>query len=405
MKKYLVFALCFLMVFALCACSSGTSDGGGAAATESASSESSAAESSASEAPASESSSDDAAASESGESAAAGERDPLGPLATQPPADGEAADTGSGEKYTIATIAKDMSGEWFKRMEVGVNKFASDTGHNAYEVGPSSYDAALQLQNLENVIAQGVDAICIVPIDPATVEPALKRAMDAGIVVITHESPDVENSYFNVEAGPLEDYAYRLMDVLAEGMGEEGTWVGVVGSLTVPTHMTWCDLALERQLEKYPNMKLSSVDRVESHDTKEGAYEVTKELLRANPDITGILCVSDMDSLGAAQAIDELGLKDKVVVAGGGLPSTHREAIKNGEVLSCGLWDPAQSGYAMNALAVALLEADKDPAAIGETFDAGIKYYDDMVLEDKTYYANGIQVWTKETIDNEDAVF
>lgn len=311
----------------------------------------------------------------------------------------------SGNKtFKIATVAKDMSGEWFKRMEEGVKQFDADHENvEAFEVGPASYDAALQLQVVENLIAQNVDAICIVPIDPATVEPALKRAMDAGIVVITHESPDVVNNYYNVEAGKLEDYAYRLMDILAEGMNYEGTWVGVVGSLTVPTHMSWVDLAAERAAAEYPNLVHSTVDRIESKDTKETAYEATKELLKAHPDITGMLCVSDMDSLGAAQAIKELGLEDKVVVAGGGIPSTHREAIHNGEVLCCGLWDPAQSGYAMNAVALKILEDGAE--SITSPFDAGIDGYTDMELIDKTFYAKGVKVWTIDTIDGPDTNF
>ena len=317
--------------------------------------------------------------------------------------DGGDAASGDGETFRIATVAKDMSGEWFKRMEEGVLQFAEDHNVEAFEVGPASYDAALQLQVVENLIAQDVDAICIVPIDPATVEPALKRAMDAGIIVITHEGPGVENNDYNVEAGELTDYAYRLMDILAEGMNYEGTWVGVVGSLTVPTHMQWVDLAAERAAAEYPNLIHSDVDRIESKDTKETAYEACKELLKAHPDITGILCVSDMDSLGAAQAVKELGLEGKVAIAGGGIPSTHREAIKNGEILCCGLWDPAESGYAMNAVALKMLQDGRD--SITSPFDAGIPGYDAMELDGKTFYADGVKVWTIDTIDGPDTDF
>ena len=313
------------------------------------------------------------------------------------PSDTAASDceNASGKTYEIAVVGKDLSGEWFKRMEVGVNQFAADYNVHSYETGPASYDPALQLTVVENLIAQHVDAIVIVPIDPATVEPALKRAMDEGIVVITHEAPDVVNSYYNVECGPLDEYAKGIMDALAQGMGGEGTWVGVVGSLTVPTHMTWVDIADEYAKEKYPNLVHSDVDRIESKDTKETSYEACKELLKAHPEITGILCVSDMDNLGAAQAIKELGLEGKVVTAGGGIPSTHRDALNNGEVLSAGLWDPAETGYAACAIALRILEDGIDKAGdIPNPFNAGIGGYEEMYLEGKTYFGHGTIVWT-----------
>ena len=378
MKKLIALLLCTILILGLVACGSGKND---------TAKEDAAKDDAATEAPATTDTNED--------DTSAGETMTAVKTVGEP--------RQASKEWNIAVVAKDLSGEWFKRMEKGVLQFADEHGVMAYEAGPASYDAALQLQVVENLIAQGVDAICIVPIDPATVEPALKRAMDAGIIVITHESPDVENSYYNVECGPLEDYAYRIMDVLAEGMNYEGTWVGVVGSLTVPTHMTWVDMAAERAAAEYPNLIHSDVDRIESKDTKETAYEACTELLKAHPDITGILCVSDMDSLGAAQAVKELGLEGKVAIAGGGIPSTHREAIKNGEVLCCGLWDPAESGYAMCALALQMLEDGVD--SVESPFNAGVTGYDSMVLEDKTFYAQGTKVWTIDTIDDDDACF
>ena len=38
--------------------------------------------------------------------------------------------------YTIPTVVKISGIQWFNRMEEGVNRFAEETGHNAYQVGP-----------------------------------------------------------------------------------------------------------------------------------------------------------------------------------------------------------------------------------------------------------------------------
>ena len=68
-------------------------------------------------------------------------------------------------------------------------------------VGPTSADPALQVRAVEDLIAQGVNVIGVVPNDAQVLEPVLKRAMDAGIKVITHESPDAEERGLELRAG------------------------------------------------------------------------------------------------------------------------------------------------------------------------------------------------------------
>ena len=121
-----------------------------------------------------------------------------------PSNEGEGKGEGEGEKvFKIATVVKDSSDPWFIRMEEGVKKFAADTGMNSFQKGPSKTDAALQVQVIEELIAQDIDALCVVPISPEACEPVLKKAMEKGIVVITHEATSQENTDYNIEAFDL----------------------------------------------------------------------------------------------------------------------------------------------------------------------------------------------------------
>ena len=104
-------------------------------------------------------------------------------------------------------------------MEEGVREFAETTGNNAFQKGPATYDSAQQIQIIEELIAQDIDAICVVPIDPDACETVLKKAMDNGIVVITHESPSQKNCDFNIEAFDNIGYGAYMMDELAKVMG------------------------------------------------------------------------------------------------------------------------------------------------------------------------------------------
>ncbi|MDR2738501.1 MAG: substrate-binding domain-containing protein, partial [Treponema sp.] len=78
--------------------------------------------------------------------------------------------------YTIATVVKDMSDPWCLRHEEGVLEFAKATGLSCYVKGPPKTDSAQQIQVMEELIAQSIDALCVVPIDPEACEPVLKRA-------------------------------------------------------------------------------------------------------------------------------------------------------------------------------------------------------------------------------------
>ena len=93
-------------------------------------------------------------------------------------ASGVASGSGDGD-YTIAIVPKDATNPWFVRMEAGVQKYAADTGMNVFQKGPSETDATMQAQVIQDLIAQGVDAIGVVPVDPGAIEPALKEARDA----------------------------------------------------------------------------------------------------------------------------------------------------------------------------------------------------------------------------------
>jgi len=123
-------------------------------------------------------------------------------------------------------------------------------------VGPANLDPAQQVKLLEDLIAQKVDVIGLVPIDVKVAEPVLKRAREAGILAITHEGPEQEGRTWNVELIDSVVFGEVQMQKLAKEMGEEGEYVVYVGTLTTPLHNIWADAAIACQEANYPNMKL-----------------------------------------------------------------------------------------------------------------------------------------------------
>ena len=280
------------------------------------------------------------------------------------------------DKFEIVVVPKDSSNPWFVRMDTGVKEYAEAHPElNVYQKGTDQIDATLQAQLVEDLIAQGVDAICVVPVDIQSIDPVLKKARDAGIVVIAHEGSALTNVDYDIEAFSNAGYGQFIMDNLAEAMGGEGVYTTMVADLTNGSHNEWADAAVAYQKEAYPNMTLLEAQpRVESHDNGDTAYNVAKECIKAYPELKGIMGTSSFDAPGVARAIDELGLNDQFFTTGTGMPADNAALLKSGTIKSLTLWDPAVAGQAMISLAVKVLNGE----TISGTVDLGVDGYNAM---------------------------
>lgn len=300
----------------------------------------------------------------------------------------------------IGVVAGESSSPWYIRSAEGAEKFMKDTGIETFQKAPTSIDAAEQVQVVEDVIAQGIDALCIIPIAPEALEPVLKKARDAGIVVIAHEGSTLENIDYDIEAFTPAGYGAFMMDLLAEQMGEEGKYVCMVSFLTTSSHNEWIDAAIAHQKKAYPNMVLVEEERVETGDSLEGAYEKAKELLKKYPDLKGFLGSSSFDAPGAAKAIEEMGKQGQVFAAGTSTTSSAQKYVESGTMKNFTLWDPAESVYAMCELAVKILNGED----ITEGVDLGVNGYNSMTFDEsgKILMGSGWLALDKDTMYNYD---
>ena len=304
------------------------------------------------------------------------------------------------DKPSMATVVKISGIPWFSRMEVGVKEFATNTPTvTATQSGPATADAAQQLRIIEDLVAKKVNTLAVVPMDPAVIEGVLKRAMDRGIVVVTHEADNQKNTNANIEAFDNAAYGTALNEKLAACMGKQGKWTSFVGSIGSRTHLQWVD-AGAANAKKYAGMTL--VDpKNESFDDANKTYEKAKEVLRKHPDIKGFQSSAGNDVIGIGRAIEEAGLIGKVCLVGTGLPNPSAKLLESGAITAIGFWDPKDAGLAMNKVAKLLLE--KKPLTDG--MNLGVKGYEKvsvkkgpgtgvlmvgnaMVIADKATYKN-----------------
>jgi simple sugar transport system substrate-binding protein len=189
-----------------------------------------------------------------------------------------------------------------------------------------------------------------VPLDVKVTEPVLKRAQAAGIPVITHEGPEQEGRTWNVELIDSKKFGEEQMKRLAQEMSEEGEYVVYVGTLTTPLHNKWADAAIAYQKERYPKMKLVT-DRFPGADEIDTSYRTTLDVIKAYPNVKGILGFGSNGPIGAGNAVREKRLGRKVAVVGTVLPSQAKPLIMDGTIREGFLWNPTDAGYAMVAVA------------------------------------------------------
>lgn len=274
------------------------------------------------------------------------------------PAPATPAAPAAAEPFEIAVVVKITGIPWFNVVETGVNRAASELGVNAYQTGPAQADPAQQVKIVEDLVAKGVDAIAVVPNDAKALEPVFQKAKEKGIVVITHESPDQVGTDYDFELIDNVKFGQHAWDQLVEHMGDTGEYAIFVGGLTVPLHNFWADTGIEYAKEKYPNLTLVT-ERIPCGEDQELARQKTLELIKAYPNLKGIVGFGSLGPIGAAQALKEKGLTDKIAVVGTVIPSQAAPYLKEGSMKEGILWNPADAGYGMVWLAKYLLEGNK----------------------------------------------
>jgi simple sugar transport system substrate-binding protein len=210
-------------------------------------------------------------------------------------------------------------------------------------VGPTSADPALQVRAVEDLIAQGVDAIGVVPNDAEVLEPVLARAREQGIIVITHESPNQENVDWNFEMASLKGFGEAHAKLFAEALGGQGEYALYVGSLTVPAHNAWADAAVAYLEANHPDMTLVA-DRFGVAESVDDSRSTALDLMRAHPELKGFLAFGSQGPIGAGRAVDERRKGGEIAVVGPFSPGQGQRLVHDGVISGGFMWNPMEAG-------------------------------------------------------------
>ncbi|MFS2324835.1 rhamnose ABC transporter substrate-binding protein [Brucella sp. H1_1004] len=270
----------------------------------------------------------------------------------------------------IALVAKSLGNGFFEAANKGAQEAAKELGGvEVIYTGPTTTTAEGQIEVINSLIAQGVDAIAISANDPDAVVPALKKAAQRGIKVISWDSgvaPEGRIVHLNPSSNDLIGKMCLTLAAhhLPDGKGD----FAILSATTTSTNQNiWID-EMKKQLQDFPGLNL--VTTVYGDDLADKSYREAQGLLTSNPDVKVIVAPTTVGVLAASQAVKDAGKIGDVYVTGFGLPSEMAGAIKSGATKEFAIWNPIDLGYSATQIAYHLVKGDADGKP-GSEIEAG----------------------------------
>jgi len=185
-------------------------------------------------------------------------------------------------------------------------------------------DVNKQANDLEDLIALGVDAIVILPIEGSPLTPAAQAVLDAGIPLVNFDRELDNATWTALVKGDNSGIGINGGAWLVEKLGGSGKVFMLSGP---PVSVT-----TQRDDGFRTAIKGTDIEVVGLQDggyNREGGYSVMENALVANPEIDAVFAIDDEMALGALQAIKEAGRTDIRYITGAGGNSDFFKTIMN----------------------------------------------------------------------------
>jgi len=267
---------------------------------------------------------------------------------------------------TIALLVKNLGNGFFDAAAKGAEQAAAELGDvTIIYTGPTAATPEGQIEIINSLIAQNVNAIAVSANDADALVPALKKAMERGIAVISFDSGvAAEGRQMNLYASAPDQIGEKLVQLADEQLGGQPGNVAILSATSTATNQNaWIEI-FKDVVGNYPNVNLTSV--VYGDDKQDKSYTEAKGLIDSNPNLRVIVAPTTVGIAAAAQYVTDNGLIGKVIVTGLGLPSEMAAHVKSGAAPTFALWNPIDLGYAATVIAYNLATGKETAAAGGE---------------------------------------
>lgn len=241
-------------------------------------------------------------------------------------------------KPVIGLVMKSLQAEFFQEMEKGAKAFAQQ--QNSFElitVGTSGQTEILsQIELIEALIAQKVDAIIVVPIDSKALVPVIVKAVRSGIKVVNIdirldetllEQSGIELTY----VGPDNETASFMVGNVLAGRLHPGAKVILIEGLPVAENAQQRKKGFLRSISEHRLHLVAS----EAADWETGkAEKAFEKLFFQHSDVEGIMCCNDAMALGVISVLQKHGKAGKIAVVGFDNDASVQPLLESGAMLA-----------------------------------------------------------------------
>jgi rhamnose transport system substrate-binding protein len=294
------------------------------------------------------------------------------PAATEEPSEEAATDAG----VKMVLLPKFLGILVFDQAHEGALEAAAELGNPAelQFLGPTPENSvAGQIEIVTTAATQGVDAIMISNNAGDQIAPAAQAARDAGMTVVTWDSPipSAEGEQVFIAQVDFDETGQVMADMALNILGEDGGQFAVLSASPDAANQNAWIAALQEVLENDPKYaSLELLDIVYGNDQSEDSYNQALALVDKYPDMELIMAPTTVGIAAASKAMQDEGLCDTVKVSGLGLPAEMVSYTLNGCAPEFALWSFTDLGY-LTYYTTYLIATGQMEAKEGVSFEAG----------------------------------
>jgi len=224
------------------------------------------------------------------------------------------------------------------------------------QVEDAKGDVSQQLQQVQNFIGQGVDALIVNPVDTNAVKPIMDQASKAGIpLIFVNRRPGAELTGKMAYVGSDSELAGRLqMEALAKAMNGKGNVAILMGDLANEATRDRTK-GVEEVAAKFPGIKI--VQKQTAKFTRNDAVDVVSNWMTAGDQINAIASNNDEMAIGALQALGKN--PDKILIAGVDGTPDALQMLKQGKMVATVFQDAQGQGEGAVQTAIKLVKGEK----------------------------------------------
>ena len=244
----------------------------------------------------------------------------------------------------IAYIVSDISIPFWQIMSKGIKNKASKLGYSV-DIYNSNNLRKNEIENFSKALKDNVEGIIISPINSATSVFLLKLAKKANIPVVISDIGTDSGEYVSFISSNNEDGAYKIGKVLANRMIELNIQDGTVGIVSIPQQRANGKARTKGFLRAINENGIKSAGLEQQVDfSKKETYELSKKLIKENPNMKALWLQGSDKYQGALDAISDMNKKGEILLICFDSEPEFLEMIPNEELVGAAMQQPFLMG-------------------------------------------------------------